>query len=295
MRTNLKLPSPWSQLGLLAILAGGSLILAAVVTLLLPGVHPGEMPTDMGTVKLVQVVSSVILFGLPPLFYALMTFRQEPLKELGFRPAVKDGFYLFAIVLLLFSFPLEGWLGMINKNLPLPHWMVQMEADQDKQIVRILSGHRPVDLLVNLLVVAVIPGIVEEACFRGALQRVLIQICKSPWAGIILTGLWFSASHLEFEGFLPRAMLGILLGAAYWYSGSLWTVILAHVFFNGIQVAAASWYPDMLTENPSIPWYWALLSLVLVVGLLAYMRKRSTISYAQIYKTGRTGDFDDFL
>ncbi|HWB94206.1 MAG TPA: CPBP family intramembrane glutamic endopeptidase, partial [Puia sp.] len=276
--------SPWSQLALLAILAGGALILAAVITLFLPGVHAGKMPTDIGTIKLVQVVSSVILFGLPPLFYALMTFREQPLKELGFRPPVKESFYLLVAVLLFCSFPMEGWLGMINKQLPLPHWMVQMEQDQDKQITRILSGNRPVDLFINLLVVAVIPGIVEEACFRGALQRVLIRLFKSPWTGIIVTGLWFSASHLEFQGFLPRAFLGILLGAAYWYSGSLWTVIIAHVLFNGVQVTAATWYPSMLTENPDVPWYWALLSLVLVVGLLAYMRKRSTVSYAQIYQ-----------
>ena len=281
---NLKISSPWSQLALLAILAGGSLILATIVILLLPGVHAGQMPSDTGTLKLVQTLSSVILFGLPPLFYALMTFRQQPLQELGFRPSVKNSFYLLAIVLLFCSFPLEGWLGMINKSLPLPHWMTSMEQDQDKQIARILSGNRPIDLITNLLVVAVIPGIVEEACFRGALQRVLINLFKSPWAGIIVTGLWFSASHLEFEGFLPRAFLGILLGAAYWYSGSLWTVILAHVFFNGVQVTAASLNPRMLTENPSVPLYWALLSLVLVVGLLAYMRKRSTITYTQIYQ-----------
>jgi len=284
MRTNLKIPSPWSQLALLAILAGGALILAAVVTVILPGVHPGQMPTDTGTLKMVQLVSSIILFGVPAFFYALMTFRQHPMSELGFRPAVKSSFYLITILLLVCAFPLEGWLGMINKNLPLPHWMVQMEQDQDKQIVAILAGKKPTDLVINLLVVAVIPGIVEELCFRGALQRVLIQLCKSPWAGIILTGLWFSASHLEFEGFLPRAFLGILLGAAYWYSGSLWTVIIAHAFFNGIQVVAATRYPSMLTENPSVPFYWALLSLVLVVGLLAYMRKRSTITYMQIYQ-----------
>lgn len=284
MSSNLKIPSPWSQLALLAILAGCSLILAAVVTLMIPGVHAGQLPSDIGTLKLVQVISSVILFGIPPLFYALMTFRQHPLEELGFRPAMKTSFYLITIVLLFCSFPLEGWLGMINKQLPLPHWMTQMEQDQDKQIATILSGKRPVDLITNLVVVAIIPGIVEEACFRGALQRVLIHLFKSPWAGIIVTGLWFSASHLEFEGFLPRAFLGILLGAAYWYSGSLWTVIFAHIVFNGSQVIAAMQYPKMLTENPSVPFYWALLSLVLVVGLLAYMRKRSTATYMKVYQ-----------
>ena len=281
---NLKIPSPWSQLALLAIMAGCFLVVATIVTLLIPGVHAGQIPSDIGRLKLVQALNSVILFGVPALFYALMTFRRHPLQELGFRPAAEGSFYIVAIVILFLAFPLEGWLAEINRNLPLPHWMSQMEQDQDKQIARLLSGRRPIDLITNLLVVAVIPGIVEEACFRGALQRVLINLFKNPWVGIVITGLWFSASHLEFEGFFSRALLGILLGAAYWYSGSLWAVILAHICFNGAQVIAASWYPRMLTENPSVPWYLALLSLVLVVGLLVYMRKRSTITYMQIYQ-----------
>ena len=78
--------------------------------------------------------------------------------------------------------------------------------------------------------------------------------------------------------------LGILLGAAYWYSGSLWTPIIAHIFFNGIQVLAATWYPGTVAENPSVPAYSALISLVIVVGLLAYMRRESTVTYAQIYQ-----------
>lgn len=284
--SNLKIPSPWSQLALLVILFGGALVVAAVAILLIPGVHAGQIPTDPGTLKTVQAFSSVILFGLPAIFYGLMTFRQRPLTELGLRPTMNVNFYLIAILVMICAFPLEGWLGMINKGLPLPHWMTQMEQDQDKQIALILAGKRPVDLIANLVVVAIIPGIVEELFFRGALQRALIQLCKSPWAGIIVTGLLFSAFHMEFEGFFPRTFLGIVLGAVYWYSGSLWTVIVAHVFFNGIQVIMAARYPNMVTENPSVPFYWALLSLVLVVGLLAYMRKRSTVSYAQIYSDG---------
>lgn len=251
---------------------------------LLPGIHPGQLPTDAGQLKLAQAVNSLIWFGAPALVYAWITFRQHQWEELGFRPGVKTIFYWLPILVMACAYPMEGWLGMVNKAMPLPHWMVQLEHDQDKQVALILSGKRAIDLIVNLIVIAIIPGIVEELCFRGALQRVLIQLCRSPWAGIILTGVWFSISHLEFEGFLPRTFLGIVLGAMYWYSGSIWAVIIAHIVFNGFQVVVATGSPEMVNENPSVPIYWALPSLVIVVGLLAYMRKRSTVTYEKIYQ-----------
>ena len=58
------------------------------------------------------------------------------------------------------------------------------------------------------------------------------------------------------------------------------------MFFNGFQVVVATGSPQMVTENPSVPFYGALLSLIFVVGLLAYMRTRSTVTYAQIYPGG---------
>jgi membrane protease YdiL (CAAX protease family) len=34
---------------------------------------------------------------------------------------------------------------------------------------------------------------------------------KNPWAGILVTAFIFSAIHLQFYGFIPRFILGILL------------------------------------------------------------------------------------
>lgn len=274
MSNNLKIVSPWSQLALFLGLLGGSLILAGLSIVVIPGYHI-DRPMTAGTIKLAQTVSSIILFGLPSWFYARLTFRDHPLRHLGFRPAAKNSFYIAAIFLLLVSYPLEGWLGMLNQQIKLPHWMIQMEQDSDKEVEKLLQVKTSIDLFINLLVVAIIPAIFEEICFRGALQKIMIQIFKNPWAGIIVTAILFSAFHLQFQGFLPRMFLGFLLGAAYWYSGSLWTSILAHAFFNGIQVVLVSESPKSINENPSIPIYMAGISLVIVVSLLAYMRKWS--------------------
>jgi len=217
------------------------------------------------------------------------------MRYLGFRPANNNFFYLLAILLLLASIPFEGWLGQLNKGISLPGWMVSREAEADKQIAAFLKAGSLLDVLNNIFIIALLPAIFEEACFRGALQRILIQLFKSPWAGILLTAILFSAFHLQFQGFLPRFLLGALLGAAYWYSGSLWVSILAHFFINGVQVVAVVYYPKLINENPSVPAYTALISLAIVVGLLYIMHHRSKITYEQVYKEQKADGFDEFL
>jgi membrane protease YdiL (CAAX protease family) len=294
LSNNLKIRSPWSQLALFLGSLGGALILfslaASAVILAGTGIQDPHKALDLndpgliGVKKFAQGLSSIIVFGLPAWIYSRQTFPDQPLQQLGLRPAQKTIFYALGIILLLAALPLEGWLGMLNKRIPLPASLVHLEKENDREVAVFLQIHSSWDILVNLVVMAVLPAVFEELCFRGALQRILILIFKNPWTGIILAAAFFSAFHMQFQGFLPRMMLGILLGAAYWYSGSIWTSILAHFFFNGIQVVAASYYPKLVDENSSVPAYAGLISLLIVIGLLSLMRRQSTVSYEQVYK-----------
>ena len=301
MSNNLKIRSPWSQLALFMGLLGLSLILgvmgASAIILAKTGLSAGHIdmndPGLLPAKKLAQAFSTIVIFGIPAFIYSRKTFYAEPLRSLGLRPAEKSVFYVLGVMLLLVAFPLEGWLMMVNKQVPLPGWMIRMEKDNDQQVVAFLQLHSSFDIVINLFVIALLPAIFEELCFRGALQRILIGAFKSPWLGIIVAGAFFSAFHMQFQGFLPRMMLGILMGAAFWYSGSLWTSIIAHFFFNGIQVAAASYYPKMMNDNPSVPFYAALISLVIVVALLSVMRRQSGVTYDKVYNQAE--NYEDFL
>jgi membrane protease YdiL (CAAX protease family) len=295
MSHNLKIPSTGRQLGLFIFLLGACYLAAGLLgrsMLVARGIisnqHPsidfGDPRLSSGLFKFIQGASTVIIFGIPPLLFSLLTFRSKALYGLGFRMPEKSLFYLLGIVLICCSIPLEGWLGQINHAIPLPAWMVDAEKDADKQIGILLRTDSTFDIFINLFIVALLPAICEEACFRGALQRILIRGLKNPWAGIVLTGAIFSFVHLQFEGFLPRMSLGILLGALYWYSGSLWVSILAHFFTNGIQVIAVTFYPRLIHENPSVPIVAALVSTAIVLGLLVIIRRQSTATFNGVYE-----------
>ena len=53
---------------------------------------------------------------------------------------------------------------------------------------------------------------------------------------MLLTAFLFSATHLQFYGFLPRLILGLTFGYMYLWSGSIWLPVLAHFVNNAIPV-----------------------------------------------------------
>jgi membrane protease YdiL (CAAX protease family) len=290
MRDNIKIPSPWAQLFLLIAVLLAMNVFAGVFYLIFTENHgvtakgaPAGVSADFD--KIMQAVFSLIVFALTAYIYARVTFRDRLGYQLGLRPAARGSFYLLGILLLVFALPAEGWLGELNRRIPLAHWMVQAEQESDKRVESYIQVRHSFDPIVNILVMAAIPAFCEELCFRGALQRIMIQICKRPLAGILLTAILFSSLHLQFAGFLPRVFLGVLLGFAYWYSGSLWVPILGHFVFNAAQIIGAMYFPDLISKLSSLPLLFVLLSFVIVVGLLAFMRSRSTATYAQAYET----------
>ncbi|MBC7826454.1 MAG: CPBP family intramembrane metalloprotease [Chitinophagaceae bacterium] len=305
MTGHLRVSSPWSQLGIFLGLFGGAFVISSVLMaafILANGVPiqnadniDWTKPELISTMKWIQGLSSILIFLLPAFLYARITFTSNPFYFLGLKQAEKSPMYGLAILCIMLAFPFVIWLGEINQHIPLPNWMTAMEKDTAKQMEALLKVKNTMDIVINVIIIAVLPAICEELCFRGALQRILIHCSKSPWAGIIITAILFSALHLQFQGFLPRMILGIVLGALYWYSGSLWTSILAHFVNNGVQVVAVSFAPKYISENPSMPVFAALISGVVLFIILWIYARLSTITYSKVYETSGLNMTNQFL
>src|SRR5688572_29868874 len=304
MTGHLRVSSPWSQLGIFLGLFGGAFVISSVLMGILIFSKGLPITTDgidwtkpgmISMMKWIQGISSILIFLLPAIIYARICFTGRPLYFLGLKRAEKSGMYGLAILCIMLAFPFVIWLGEVNQNIRLPEWMTAMEKDTAKQMEALLKINKPLDILVNLVIIAVLPAICEELCFRGALQRIMIHCTKSPWAGILITSVLFSALHLQFQGFLPRMFLGIVLGALYWYSGSLWTSILAHFVNNAVQVIAVSYAPKYIDKNPEFPVLLAIASGVIVWAILWYYQRQSTITYSKVYRTDELTPHNQFL
>jgi membrane protease YdiL (CAAX protease family) len=159
-----------------------------------------------------------------------------------------------------------------------------------QQIKFMLGKHTISELVTNIIFISLFAGIGEELFFRGVLQRLFIKAFKNPWMGIIVTAFLISALHVQFFGFIPRFLLGILLGAVYWYSGSLLTAIVAHFLYDAFFIVWAYFQPQIIEDtqgtiaNGSMQIMLALISTVLVLLIIWLMKKNSTISYTGVYK-----------
>jgi hypothetical protein len=242
------------------------------------------------TIRGMQIIQFVSLFLLPT-FLCARLFSTDNKKYLGLKKPSNIAYFLVGAGVLLLAIPVVNFLGELNRNVQFPpgleKWLKAQEAEAAKTIRALLSKHTIKDLVLNIICIAGLAAVGEELLFRGIAQRLLIKLFKNPWAGIIVSAFIFSAMHIQFYGFLPRFVLGILLGVIYWYSGSLWVAILAHFVYDAVLIVAAYFNPDMLNEGNSVKLssmaLIATISLILVVLLAGWMKKKSVTSYSKVY------------
>lgn len=303
MTGHLRVRSPWSQLGIFFGLLGGAYIITSIILffiLISKGIKPPDFdledPKILGTMKWIQGISSITIFFLPAFFYAKFCAVSKPLKFLGLKSFRNPSFFIvLAIAAIIIAFPFVAWLGEINQRIPLPQWMRGLEDNVGTQMEAFLKAKSTFDVIINVILIGLLPAICEEICFRGALQRILIHIFRSPIAGIIVTAILFSALHMQFQGFLPRMFLGALLGFMYWYSGSLWPGIAAHFVNNAVQVVIVSYAPQYINKNPEMPVFLALASIILVMALAYVYRSKSTITYEKVYEPNELNRTNEFI
>ena len=96
---------------------------------------------------------------------------------------------------------------------------------------------------------------------------------KNPHAAVWITAALFSLAHGEIFAFLPRFLLGGLLGYLYVYGRSLLVNVLAHFANNAVIVVAyALMSGDDPSFDPSTPLAFSpLLTLVCALAAVVLM------------------------
>ncbi|MBN2172585.1 MAG: CPBP family intramembrane metalloprotease [Bacteroidales bacterium] len=242
-------------------------------------------PATISMLKFFQVINQVGVFIIPALVYAFLENRKA-YTYLGLNnlPAIRPLF--ISILVILVSLPAIGWLIEFNEMMALPDflkgvesWMRESEDKTNQLTEAFLDVHSIVGLLINLLIIALLASIGEELLFRGVLLRILYDGIKNIHIAVFLSAVIFSAFHLQFFGFLPRMVLGILFGYIFLWTGSLWIPIVLHFLFNAITVVAAYLYnigamtTDIKDFGTSDEFLVILGSFLVTIILLLFIRR----------------------
>jgi len=139
------------------------------------------------------------------------------------------------ILLLVCAYPLISASAVVLEGV---EWASEMDQSSIDALMKMLDMDGFSDLLVNLMIVALLPAIGEELLFRGVLQKELIALMKSPHVAIFVTSIIFSGFHLQVQGFLPKLIIGLILGYAYYWTKSIWYPMILHFINNAIPTFA---------------------------------------------------------
>ncbi|HEX8659664.1 MAG TPA: CPBP family intramembrane glutamic endopeptidase [Hymenobacter sp.] len=189
------------------------------------------------------------------------------------------------IVILPFMSSLIAWNAGVHFPPALHGFEVWARASEDRAqaLTKFLTQfNSPVRFLIGVVVIAAVPAVSEELVFRGVIQKNLVR-WFSPHVGVWLGAAIFSAIHFQFFGFVPRFVLGLVLGYLYLWSGNILVSMAAHFAQNAFQLLILylaqrgqfgwGFDPD---STEALPWWLVVPSAVLTAGLLYFLQQRMT-------------------
>ena len=246
---------PFTRILLLGLLMVGSLLIVSFIGVLamvpvwgremlgvLTGDNGVDLMAELKYARFFQILTHLGLFIVPSIVFAWMV-GGKPLKYLQAdnSPYLRSVF--LGVLIMVAALPLVNLLMEINLRLTLPEslssleeWMRRSEEGAAELTRNFLNVDTWQGLLFNIFMIAVIPAIGEEFIFRGALLKTLREWSGSGQLAVWVAAILFSALHFQFFGFLPRLLLGLLLGYMMLWSGNIWIPVVAHFFNNAAAV-----------------------------------------------------------
>lgn len=252
--------------------------------------------------KMAQLVQSVMVFVVPALL-AVWCWSCRPAEWLRLRAVGNGWMYAIVVVLMIVAQPGINMLATWNEGFRLPAFMSEIEQyfqDMEasaRELTEMLAAAPTIGaLLLNLVVLAAVPALGEELTFRGVLLGLTdgdttlgarISPSHRTHIAVWVVGIIFSLIHFQFYGFIPRMLLGVVLGYLLVWTGSLWVPMVAHFTNNALVVLLYFAEEHFAINSESLEafgtgatswagWLSILLSLLLLWLVRNAVQKRSS-------------------
>ncbi len=245
-------------------------------------------PAILNPMKFLQAMYSIGLFIIP-CFVFLKLAQENSFEFLKMKtfPAIIGLLIAFGIMLVVQ--PLVELTGKWNAAFPFPEaygiadWIKQAEEQGAVVTKAFLKADTIGVFLLNVFIMAFLPALGEEIFFRGMIQQYMTKAVNNVYIAIVITAIIFSAFHFQFMGFLPRMLLGIILGCIFVWSKNIWLSVFAHFLNNGAAVTldylnqrnviSEEQLESVASDNVLV----VGLSLILLAGLMFVLHKQQKV------------------
>lgn len=254
-------------------------------------------PKNVGSMRIAQVVGTIFIMFFPSVLYSLITNGSNPFW-LGFNKYLNWKQVVLAFILIFLANIVAGPLADFSRwavdHLPaLKSTAKQMEDTYNQQVQAMSNLTSWGEYLMAIIIMAFLPAMFEEMCFRGAMQNIFTRWWHRPLLAILVTSVIFSLIHMSIYLFMSRIVLGFVLGLLFFKSQNIWVNIIAHFLNNAIAVSQLFYVSrftpkdkiDLSQLDPKVEWWGGLLALAAMIFLFKLFDKISAENRARIEAT----------
>lgn len=194
-------------------------------------------------------VETICIFLIPALCM-LFCINRKPWKLLHTTYQSNKSILLIIPFIIIANIPCINLLSEINTEAVLAIVGENSALWQNYKQTEILTTAlmSPNMICIDILAMSLLPAICEELFFRGLFQTIAIKQFKHKHLSIILIATIFSLLHGDIFNFIPRFVLGLLLGYLFAYTGSILYPVFAHILHNMLVVVSTT-IPNLFPEN----------------------------------------------
>ncbi len=291
----------WSQLAILLGLVGGGIIISAVITFFIGNSALGTTtltgtakmealqqalfkPENAGYAQAVQIASTFFIMFLPALGFILICYKKMLWAGFSKHFSVQQIGVGFLIIFAAnyFAAPFADITKSVLANFPSINADAKAAEDLYNKTVESMGNLKGwSQFLIAVFVIAFCPAVFEEMLFRGVAQNFLTQWTKKPTLAIVIVSLLFSLIHSSYYLFIPRFILGYVLGLMFYYTKNIWVNIIAH-FINNLFALSALFYATANKKTVSVndidvklPVWSVFITIAILYGLFMLLIKLS--------------------
>jgi len=257
---------------------------------LISGLSDYANSESINALKYFQVINQIGIFILPAIFYSYLDKRNViSTLKLNIKPKIIT--LIFASILIFVSIPFVDWMISVNQSMKFPEFLGNLEnwfRESENQATALTELFLKVNtiwgLLFNIFMIGIMAAISEEFLFRGVLLKLFAEWTKNIHLAVIFSAILFSAFHLQFYGFLPRFMLGVLLGYLFVWTKSIWVPIFIHFLNNAIAIivsflfnkGAISFGIESVKSYDNSVFWGSILLIIIFITLIFLNEKKKT-------------------